>query len=557
MHKQISNPQFISIQEPLKYYQNNNNNESSYINTNTNSEQKYHSFSENTDIPSKSQANPLTAKHYLIDINNYRSRNSISNNDDPPILNTDYSQLQHDLSFYQNENSNLKNSYAILKQQHDQHIKEKSEYLLEKARLIQEIEQLNMENNALLNKNNSLEKTVTSLQLQNTKVESEIKSVSSKLNKVLKDKMRLKDNLQLFINENKEAANHIKRLEKRLSTVNSLEQEKIQLCQYNEQLIDEVEHLKNEVSNLEKELRKSKQREMDVQKEMKEEFDINEENVKNKYENYISNLNEQINQLETQIEILQGKVNEMNKKNFIDKSNEKIIKEMSVVLKEEQEKNGNAIRLIDALKKEVEYFKHENTVLMHELNEKENDYKLQQQQQSYHQQRIINNKSNVQYNNNNNNKPNHNNNNHNTSVNFSSDEDNEYLKKFINDLHEQIDGLNNELMYEKSGKNTPYTHTTMASPIQQECRPKINNHRIEKENSGMNMEDLKGSMDDNKSREIIENEIVSDDNNREIPIDEKVVFSEDELKKEEICSDYESRKGHYMLDMSSMSNQNF
>ena len=82
--------------------------------------------------------------------------------------------------------------------------------------------------------------------------------------------MRLKDNLQLFINENKEAANHIKRLEKRLSTVNSLEQEKIQLCQYNEQLIDEVEHLKNEVSNLEKELRKSKQREMDVQKEMKE-----------------------------------------------------------------------------------------------------------------------------------------------------------------------------------------------------------------------------------------------------------------------------------------------
>ena len=33
---------------------------------------------------------------------------------------------------------------------------------------------------------------------------------------------------------------------------------------------------------------------------------------------------------------------------------------------------------------------------------------------------------------------------------MSSDEDNEYLKKFIGDLHDQIDDLNNELQNVKS-----------------------------------------------------------------------------------------------------------
>ena len=146
----------------------------------------------------------------------------------------------------------------------------------------------------------------------------------------------------------------------------------------------------------------------------------NEQNEKT--EQYISSLNSQISQLETQIELLQGKVEEMNIKNNITKQNqeqyEDTIAKYEDIINEERNKNQNANAIIDSLRKEILCLKEENDNFAEALAVKEKRKQFDPLCAS--------------------------------NCNMSSDEDNEYLKKFIGDLHDQIDDLNNELQNVKS-----------------------------------------------------------------------------------------------------------
>lgn len=332
---------------------------------------------------------------------------------------SELSQLRKQVTLYQKELTDLKNTLVTRKQEMNSLFKEKSEIKINNDTLITDLENLQNELATLKQANDNLENEVAELTTIKQNNEINIREMATNLKHIAKERNRLKKNLDIFIDENKQAANHIKIIESDNEKLNSknqtLQEDNTNLMQrvenlekYNTELADQMEKMKKEISGLEMEYRATKQQ------------NILDEEQNIKYETYITSLNHQISQLETQISLLQSKLEEMNIKSKIkidDKENlTATIKNYENIISEERIKNKNASVIIDSLRKENKYIKEENERITKCLNDKQSS-KLPQVR---------------------------------NSGTMSSDEDNEYLKQFISELHEQIDGLNNELLMVKN-----------------------------------------------------------------------------------------------------------
>ena len=100
------------------------------------------------------------------------------------------------------------------------------------------------------------------LKTKNTELQSDLNDYMGTAQKLQKDKSRLKRNLQIFIDENKEAANHIRKMESKLKDIINtngklLEEKKkylsqiSNLTQYNTELANQIEQLKSDLNEAE------------------------------------------------------------------------------------------------------------------------------------------------------------------------------------------------------------------------------------------------------------------------------------------------------------------
>lgn len=268
-------------------------------------------------------------------------------------------QLQSELQFYKNENSDLKKTHTLLRTHLNSCHNDKTSYLAERSSLLQQIEALTSQNSSLLSINASLRQSLSSLQRS-------LSNTSSLLSKTLTTKSLLKHNLYLFLSENKHAASHISKLEQQLHAAMHNQQEHNDLVQANSNLKEEIASLRKEVLALQVELRERKANEMKLHKEMKEEF---EEAKGNEYEMYICGLKEEIHALEIRNGMIKERIMDAERTNKEGSEKDKIIWELKEIIKKEEEENNNARKVIDVLKREVEFYKKENQRMAVEIQD--------------------------------------------------------------------------------------------------------------------------------------------------------------------------------------------
>ena len=271
---------------------------------------------------------------------------SINNTPSPPNI----TQLQSELQFYKNENSDLKKAHTLLKTHLNTYINDKTSYLLEKSSLLQQIKTLTSQNDSLLSINASLRQSVSSLQ-------SSLSNTSTLLSKTLSTKSLLKHNLHLFLNENKHAASHITKLEQQLTSLMHSQYEHNELIKANTNLKDEIAALQQQVLALQIEIRQCKANEMALRKEMKEEYD---EEKGNEYEMYICGLKEEIHALEIRNGMIKEKMKDVERMGIEDNKKDKVIWDLKEMIKRKDQENEHAKKVIDVLKREVEFYKKEN-----------------------------------------------------------------------------------------------------------------------------------------------------------------------------------------------------
>jgi chromosome segregation ATPase len=280
---------------------------------------------------------------------------------------TELKSLREQLSFYVSENTQLKKALYTKKQEQIEYQRSKQAYTKDKETLLLEIKNLSTQNEALQHKVTTLEQNLLFYKSKSTQLESDITSLTNDYSKLSSDKSRLKSNLQLFVEENKEAAKHIQHLEKSIS----ISENKIQklsltnkellarldnLTLYNNELAEQIENMKLEQQQTNEQLIQAKN-------EIKIEKDVNDKN-----NNYLTKLNSQLALYENEINELKAQKDELNVQNKITMNNyvgyNEIIKNYENVLNEERNKNINNIAVINALRKEVGLLKEENENLI-------------------------------------------------------------------------------------------------------------------------------------------------------------------------------------------------
>lgn len=246
-----------------------------------------------------------------------------------------------------------------------------------------------------------------------------------------KENERLKKNLQIFIDENKEAFNHIRNIESNLSNaMNNIQQgiiekesllKKIEMMEvFESELNMEIQRLREKLEN-----KISNEDKLKRNLELDQEINLNYENHNlkllkqiSKLENEKKELEEIINNLKNQIEYL----NHLNKKQEFDMNN------LELILVDERKKLHNLDNLVNKLKDEKEKLTIENNQLISVIGENTD---------------LKNLKNKVNNNNNFDMSKNKNTNNF-FNKNF-NEEDNNVLRMLVNDLQSQLISMQNEL----------------------------------------------------------------------------------------------------------------
>ena len=166
----------------------------------------------------------------------------------------------------------------------------------------------------------------------------------------------------------------------------------------------------------------------DSSKKRKEEKNIinntNSNRDKDKDNEYISSLNNQIYKLENQIEQLQNKVYELNSLNMSFKNDHNKLKNYEILIKNERQKTQMAEKRVIELKKEIEHLlksNKNNNNIKHRYIHNPKKLLKQNKLRNISMQSSFDKKGKT------------------------SESENENLNIFINDLHNQVNKLNNEL----------------------------------------------------------------------------------------------------------------
>ena len=211
--------------------------------------------------------------------------------------------------------------------------------------LEEQLNSLSNEYKGLARENENLNKTLIQREqiIENIKAkcdqcEIDLKDLNEYNQKIRKERNGLQKNLQVFVDENKAASEHIRILENDLNEFNNKNQ-----------------GLKVQIENLEK-------YNEELQKQI-EDFHREKENEQTEDKHYISSLNNKNMLLESQIELLQKKVEDLNMKNQKKLNYQNMIDNYENLINVEKEKNNNANNMINSLRKEIKFLKEENSKL--------------------------------------------------------------------------------------------------------------------------------------------------------------------------------------------------
>ena len=195
----------------------------------------------------------------------------------------------------------------------------------------------------------------------------ELNDLNENYKNVIKEKERLKQNLQIFIDENKAAAKHIKMIE---NSLQNYEQNAENLMKEKDSLINQLENAQKYNDKLSDELALTKaqietltQNQMSYQQNSKIDNDININN-----QTYINALNKQIARLQ------------MEKKNLIEKLNQNQNQNLEEIIANERQKNFDSNKIIQQLQDELNQkmnFEGDNANVLKELQNENNELKSQ------------------------------------------------------------------------------------------------------------------------------------------------------------------------------------
>jgi len=245
-----------------------------------------------------------------------------------------------------------------------------------------------------------------------------------------KENERLKKNLQIFLDENKQAFNHIRSLESNLSNaMNNIQQSIIE----KESLLKKIEMMEAFESELSLEidrLREKLESKISTEDKLKRNIELDQE-INMNYENHNLKLQKQIVKMENEKkeleEIINNLKNQIDYLNHLNKKQEFDMNNLELILVDERKKLHNLDCVLNKMNEDKEKLKHENNQLINMIGENSDMKNL---------------KSKVGFNDNFNNFYNKSDNILNKNFN---EEDNNVLRMLVNDLQGQLVSMQNEL----------------------------------------------------------------------------------------------------------------
>ena len=257
-----------------------------------------------------------------------------------------------------------------------------------------------------------------------------------------KENERLKKNLQIFIEENKEAFNHIKNIESNLSSaMNNIQSQiieketlmkKIEMMEiYNNEQNIEIERLRKRVEN-----KISNEEKLKKNMELEQEINMDFENHTLKLQKEIAKLDNEKKEYEEIIRNLRSQIEYMN---ILGKKQENEMANLEIILVDERKKLHRYDCLLNKEKEEMQKLKLENNQLIEMMQENSDVKNLKNKiigkdiNNNNNKNSSFDNLNNSKNSNNSNNNPNNPNNNENT------------YKLLIHDLQSQLFNLQNDL----------------------------------------------------------------------------------------------------------------
>jgi chromosome segregation ATPase len=380
----------------------------------------------------------------------------------------DLKELRNILNILQNENRELKSSLN----ERSREIQDLNYDLRclqgENGTLVEEITLLSKENEKLQIFKIQLEKNSEMITQKFRSNEFDLNELHSNYTEACKENERLKQNLKIFLDENREASTYIKKIEGQLSnyqnnissSVSDRENllKKIDFLEkYNSELTLEVSKLKEELN-----LRGSEHQFLRENVKLDREINLN-------YENHIANLNRQIAKLENEKQMLTDNVNTLNNRleymNHNKGKFEENNKNYEALINEERKKAIIQNSNIQKLKDEVNYLRDENSRIVNMINENRDIKELKNKILG---NALNNSENNLNYSGNTGRTPNF----ISSNETVTSEDENAILKRFISDLNCQIEDLkrdlrnvrdeNTRLMSERSIRENMFSERNMS-----------------------------------------------------------------------------------------------
>lgn len=297
------------------------------------------------------------------------------------------------------------------------------------AHLQEQMLRLSQENEKLSLIKSQLEKNSEFIAQKYRSNELDMSELFNSYKDACKENERLKKNLQIFIDENKEAFNHIRSLENNLSNaMNNIQQAMLEKDGLLKK-IEVMEAFESEMGQEIERLREKLESKISNEDKLKRNIELDQE-INLNYENHSLKLQKQIAKLENEKKELEEIIN--NLKNQIEYLNHLIKKQefdtnnLELILVDERKKLHNLDCVVNKQKDDKEKLKLENNQLINMIGENSD---------------LKNLKSKVGFNNN------FNNDNYNENIlnkNF-NEEDNNVLRMLVNDLQGQLVSMQNEL----------------------------------------------------------------------------------------------------------------
>jgi len=299
----------------------------------------------------------------------------------------------------------------------------------ENGHLHEQLLRLSQENEKLSLIKSQLEKNSEFIAQKYRSNELDMSELFNSYKEACKENERLKKNLQIFIDENKEAFNHIRNLENNLSNAMNNIQQNIMEKETLVKKIEMMEIFENEQNMEIERLREKLDNKITSEDKLKRNIELDQE-INLNYENHNLKLQKQIAKLESEKkeyeEIINNLKNQIEYLNHLNKKQEFDMNNLELILVDERKKMHNLDCQLNKVKDDKEKLKIENNQLINMIGEN-SDIKTLKNKINY------NNNTDFNYNSNNI-----------LNRNF-NEEDNNVLKMLVNDLQSQLISMQNEL----------------------------------------------------------------------------------------------------------------